>query len=84
MIGIIDVLHLTEQMVFGLGELVTLKQVLGVYDGWFQQPDYGMVVLMIIASATLFSVVFSAMQAVRDALSRADLLVSSRSRRCIT
>jgi len=60
-IGIIDVLHLTEQMLFGLGELATLKKALVHYYTWFQQPDYGTVLLAMIASATLFSVICAAM-----------------------
>jgi hypothetical protein len=61
LIGIIDVLHLSEQMFFGLGELAMLKQILAGYYGWFQQPDYGTVALAMIASAILFSLVFAAM-----------------------
>ena len=60
-IGIIDVLHLSEQMLFGIGELATLKQILASYYGWFRQPDYGTVVLMILASSMLFSLIFAAM-----------------------
>jgi len=61
LIGIIDVLHLSEQMLFGLGELDTLKRMLAGYYGWFQHPDYGTVLLAIIASTMLFSVAFAAM-----------------------
>jgi hypothetical protein len=61
LIGIIDVLHLSEQMLFGIGELATLKQVLASYYGWFRQPDYGTVVLMILASSMFFSLIFAAM-----------------------
>ncbi len=61
LIGIIDVLHLSEQMLFGLEELTMLRRILAGYHGWFRQPDYGTVVLAIIASTMLFSVVFAAM-----------------------
>ena len=61
LIGIIDVLHLSEQMLFGLDELTMLRRVLAGYYGWFRQPDYGTVLLAIIASTMLFSVVFAAM-----------------------
>ena len=61
LIGIIDVLHLSEQMLFGLDELSTLKHILASYYSWFPQPDYGTVVLAMLASAILFSVVCAAM-----------------------
>jgi hypothetical protein len=70
LIGIIDVLHLSEQMLFGLGELATLKQILAPYYSWFRQPDYGTLVLAMIASAMLFSLVFAAMAGWRGARSR--------------
>jgi hypothetical protein len=60
-IGIIDLLHLSEQMLFGLGELAMLKHILAAYYSWFQQPDYETVALAMIASAMLFSLTFAAM-----------------------
>jgi len=61
LIGITDVLHLSEQMLFGLDELDMLRHILAGYYGWFRQADYGTVVLAAIASTILFSVVCAAM-----------------------
>src|SRR5262249_41870579 len=60
-IAIVNVLHMSEQMLFGIGELATLKQFLAAYYGWFPQADYGTVLLVIIASTMLFSLVLAAM-----------------------
>ncbi len=60
-IGVIDLLHLTEQMLFGLSELDRLKRALTLYYGHFHQQEYGTVALAMIASALLFSLIFAAM-----------------------
>jgi hypothetical protein len=39
-------LHMSEQLLYGIGELATLKRILAVYHGWFQQPNYGTVLLV--------------------------------------
>ena len=46
-------LHMGEQLLTGLDELYRLKAVLAVYLSWFDDPDYGIVVLVTIAG-TLF------------------------------
>ena len=53
-------LHLSEQLLFGIGELATLKRVPGVYYGWFAQPDYGTVVLVMVVG-TLLNLLFLGM-----------------------
>jgi hypothetical protein len=58
-IAIINILHMSEQMMFGIGELATLKQILAGYYGWFRQPDYATVVLVTFASTLLFSLVLA-------------------------
>jgi hypothetical protein len=37
---------MSEQLLFGIGELATLKRILAVYYSWYRQPDYGTVVLV--------------------------------------
>jgi hypothetical protein len=50
-------LHMSEQLVFGIGELTALKRILAVYYGWFEQPDYGTVILVTVI-ATLVNLLF--------------------------
>ena len=54
---VILVLHMSEQLLFGIGELAPLKRILTVYYGWFQQPDYGTVILVTVL-ATLINLLF--------------------------
>lgn len=50
-------LHMSEQLVFGIGELAAIKRILAVYYGWFLQPDYGTVVLVTVIG-TLINLLF--------------------------
>ena len=59
-IALINALHLSEQMLFGIGELATLRRILAGYYARFQQPDYGTVVLVIAGSSLLFLLLFAA------------------------
>lgn len=52
-------LHMSEQLIFGIGELATIRRVLAVYYGWFQQPDYGTVVLVTITGTVILSLIFA-------------------------
>jgi hypothetical protein len=47
-----------EQLLFGIGELATLKRILAVYYNWFQQPDYGTVALVAVAGSLLFGLTY--------------------------
>jgi hypothetical protein len=58
-IVVINALHMLEQLAFGIGELATLKRILAVYYGWFRQPDYGTVVLVLTVSTIVFSMIFA-------------------------
>jgi hypothetical protein len=55
---VILALHLTEQMLTGLDELSTLRGVLSPYFGWFAQPDYGVVLLVLIIATLVNSLVY--------------------------
>ena len=57
-IALIAPLHMSEQLLFGIGELAALKRILGVYYRWFQQPDYGTVVLVAVAGSLLFGLTY--------------------------
>ena len=51
-------LHMLEQMAFGLDELARLRQVLGIYFGWFVEPDYGVVLLVTIVATLVNYLVY--------------------------
>jgi len=57
-IVVIAALHITEQLVFGIGELAQVKRMLAVYYGWFQQPDYGTVLLVAVVVTLVLSMMF--------------------------
>ena len=46
-------LHMGEQLIFGIGELTKIKQVLAVYYGWFSDDDYATVVLVILIGSAV-------------------------------
>ncbi len=50
---VIAPLHMGEQLLTGIDELYRIKEVLAVYLSWFDDPDYGIVVLVTIAG-TMF------------------------------
>jgi ABC-type multidrug transport system permease subunit len=50
---VIAPLHMGEQLITGIDELYRIKEVLAVYLGWFDDPDYAIVVLATIAG-TMF------------------------------
>lgn len=58
-IALITVLHMTEQLVFGLGELQNLKHMIGVWERWFQNADTATVVLVTIVAGLLYLAIFS-------------------------
>ena len=58
-IALVTVLHMTEQLVFGLGELQNLKRMIGVWDGWFQDTDTATVALVTIVAGLLYLAIFS-------------------------
>jgi len=57
-IVVITALHMSEQLVFGIGELAIIKRILAVYYGWFQQPDYATVVLVTIIATLVNALMF--------------------------
>jgi hypothetical protein len=58
-IALITVLHTTEQLVFGLGELQNLKRMIGASDGWFQNPDTATVAFVTVVAGVLYLAIFS-------------------------
>jgi len=52
-------LHMSEQLIFGIGELATMRRVLAVYYRWFQQPDCGTMVLVTITGTLILSLIFA-------------------------
>ena len=52
---VVGPLHMGEQLLTGIEELQSIKQMLAVYLSWFADPDYGIVVLVTIIG-TLFLV----------------------------
>jgi hypothetical protein len=50
---IIGILHMSEQLLFGLDELQELKGFAATYYGWFNNTDYATVILV----TTMFSLV---------------------------
>jgi len=55
------VVHVGEQLLFGIDELEEFKQVAGVYYSWFSNPDYGSVVMVGLIVLVGMSFVFAAM-----------------------
>ena len=51
--------HMSEQLIFGIGELEKIRRVLDVYYGRFQQPDYGTVVLVTLGGTLIPSLIFA-------------------------
>jgi len=51
-------LHMSEQMLFGIGELAMLKRILAHYYGWFQQADYGTVLLVALFGTLVVSLTY--------------------------
>ena len=58
-IALTTVLHVTEQLVFGLDELQNLKHMISVWDGWFQNTDKATVVLVTVVAGLLYLAIFS-------------------------
>ena len=58
-ITLVLVLHMCEQMLFGLGELETLKRIIGVYVRLFPNPDIATVSLVTITAGLVFLGYFS-------------------------
>lgn len=58
-IALVTVLHMTKQLVFGLGDLQNLKHMIGVWDRWFQNADTATVVLVTIVAGLLYLAIFS-------------------------
>lgn len=57
-IALIAPLHMSEQLLFGIDELARLRRVLAVYYSWFQQPDYGTVVLVAVVGTLLLGLTY--------------------------
>ena len=57
-IVLIAPLHMSEQVLFGIGELATLKRILAIYYRWFQQPDYGTVLLVAIGATLVLGLTY--------------------------
>ena len=57
-IAIITVLHMTEQLILGLGELQNLKKLIGVWDSRFSDTDVATVVLVTIVAGLLYLAIF--------------------------
>jgi hypothetical protein len=51
-------LHMSEQLMFGIGELAMLKRMLAIYYRWFHQPDYGTVVLVTIVGTLVVGLTY--------------------------
>jgi hypothetical protein len=51
-------LHMGEQLLFGIGELTTLKHIIAGFLGLFHQPDYGIVVLVTAVATLVCGVTF--------------------------
>ena len=51
-------LHMSEQLLFGIGELAMIRRILAGYYQWFQQPDYGTVLLVTIVGTLVVSLTF--------------------------
>lgn len=56
---VVLVLHVTEQLIFGIDELKEVKTIGAVYYSWFSNPDYGSVVaiggIVLLVQLLLFS-----------------------------
>jgi len=50
---------MSEQLLFGIGELATIKRVLVHYYAWFRQPDYGTVLLVTIVGTLVCALTFA-------------------------
>jgi len=48
-----------EQLVFGIGELAMIRRVLAIYYGWFEQPDYGTVLLVTVVGTLVCGLTFA-------------------------
>ena len=57
-IALIAPLHMFEQLIFGIGELAALKRILAHYYCWFQQPDYGTVLLVTLFGSLMFGLTY--------------------------
>lgn len=54
----IAALHMTEQLVFGLDELVMIRRVLGKYYGMFANADFATVLLVTIVTVLVLLLVY--------------------------
>jgi hypothetical protein len=56
---VVLVLHVTEQLIFGIDELKEVRSIGAVYYSWFSNPDYGSVVaiggIVLVVQLLLFS-----------------------------
>ncbi len=57
-ITLVTVLHMSEQLMFGLQELQTLKRFIAAYDGWFRSADVATVVLVTMTATLIFLAIF--------------------------
>ena len=57
-ITLIAVLHMGEQLIFGLQELQMLKRVIGIYDNWFSNKDIATVALVTILVGLIYFAIF--------------------------
>ena len=57
-ITVMLVLHMTEQLIFGLQELQNLKRMIAAYDSWFSNVDTATVGLVTIGAGLLFFAIF--------------------------
>jgi hypothetical protein len=56
---VVMVLHMAEQLRFGLVELDRLKRLVALYDGWFSSVDTATVVLVTIGATLIYGAIFS-------------------------
>jgi len=58
-IALITVLHMCEQLIFGLGELQNLKRMIRIWDKWFHNTDTATVALVTIVAGLIYLAIFS-------------------------
>src|SRR5262249_5426987 len=50
--------HMSEQLMFGIGELAPLKRPVAAYYTWFKQADYGTVALVTVVATLINLLIF--------------------------
>ena len=73
-ITVVMLLHMTEQLLFGIGELDKIKRVIAVYDGWFASKDIATVVLVTIGGGLVFLAIYGILRGGRARLTSLEAL----------